>query len=751
MDNEQPTTKLLLTVSGGLEELAEKQLRSCFKQLSQLSWKKGPSGSQVYLSLPFHTTIASEIAEAVNHLDFVEYAFVQLESLYICSDNTGNEGNIPVLLKQLEQATTRTKRTSVDLCKTICESFAGDPSCAVGLERLPGILLRTPDISSLSTTPSASVAFDDFAVNTVYTQSNVAQAVVETICEFCNEYYPFCHEKDTLWLDAGSGNGALLDHLPTKNSVGVDTHPMSSRVLKMDFLKLTRIFLKKKFPEYKHLFVISNPPFSLSSRGDYTPIVQFINHSLDALNAQIVAVICPSKFARKRIWRSLDITDNAQLLGRFFLPENAFLNPSTGQTIHIHSYCLIFGKTGTTSHNETELRIAPKTGVYVSAKRDKGCFPNLCTADLTMAIVAGLTKVGMELVAERKARYMLHAKLVDSSLLELWWHLNPHRPCSLVNSSSIQVPNHSLGWLSVSCKPAIALAMSSIALSKEKEEDGKKCRVAVNLMSGEGTIELEASRAVPHSFFLLSGDKSFGRALKTTQRIQYLKTHSHHCPIVDVVVWDAQNLPLRRGIADAVLADLPFQGSLQKVHQEPVVGTTRKTTQQPLSLNYSQVLLHACRILKSKGQAALLSPDFKALQHASGGFNWSPLGYSRSINVGGLSGKLFLMERREACSKDVSMWVPSTASDLSACILDMANKACNSEASEELERLSIQTPLVTSVHLHSTYYHTHKQSFTHCYRIQFADQIRNVYAKQLEQQIRGRLMEEKMLEGMSLR
>lgn len=743
--------KLLLTVSGGLEDLAERQLRSCFAHVSQLSWRKGPSGSQLYLSLPSNPTIASEIAEAVKQLDFVEYVYLQVEDLVIVRECTDCEGEQPILMEEVEQAAATTTPAFMHLCKEVCETLERGPCYAVGLEGLSGKLLRTPEVPHPSCNIPASVVSDDFVVNTVYTRSHVAQVVVDSIQEFCSEYFPSYRGSDILWLDAGSGQGALLDHLPAPNSIGVDTEPSSSRVLQMDFLKVTRSFLQHKFPQYQHLFVVSNPPFSLSSRGDYTPIVQFINHSLDKLRAEIVAVICPTKFARRRIWQSLDLTESAQLLGRFTLPDNAFYNPSTGTMVHIHSCCLIFGRVDLTRNNTAGLSVDCKSGVYVSAKRDKGCFPYFSTADLTLAVVKGLTKVGVELVPERKAHYMLHAKLVDPNLLELWCIINPHRPCSVINSSSIHVPNHSLGWLSISCKPAIALAMASIAMTKEKEDDGKKCHVAVNLMSGEGTIEIEATRAVPHSFFLISGDKNFSRALKTSQHVKDLRRHSSMRSIVDVVVWDAQNLPLRQGVVDAVFADLPFQGSLKNVHQEPAIGTSTKVAQKSLSLNYSKVLRHACRILSSNGRAALLSPDFKALRHASGGFNWSPLWQSKTVNLGGLSGKLFLMERRAPWSKDVSMWVPSTSSDMSAWILDIANNACTADASEELGRLSLQTPPVTSVHLQSTYYHAHQQSLSHCYRIRFDDQIRNFHTKHLEQVIRIRLAQAKIMEGTTLR
>eukprot|EP00980_Cylindrotheca_fusiformis_P012116 scaffold2927_cov143-Cylindrotheca_fusiformis.AAC.6 len=695
MSNE--AIRLLLTVSGGLEDLAERQLRSCFTEIMESTWQKGPSGSQLYLSLPSSQTTPARIAETIHELNFVEYVYLRLDFVTFAIESVEREEDLPLLLEQLEQAAARIAPSSMNLCKTVCESMADKSSPAVGSEGLPGVLLPTPHSFESSASVPSIESSEEFAVNPVYTQSHVAQVVVDTILEFCIEYYPSCKEKDDLWLDAGSGNGALLGHLPLPNSIGVDTNPLSTRVLQMDFLKLTTSFLKTRMPDYRRLFVVSNPPFSLSNRGDYTPIVQFINHSIDALQAEIVAVICPSKFARIRIWRALDLTKKAQLLGRFLLPENAFYNPATGKVVHIHSYCLIFGRAGIAdTEKEPGESHESKNGAYISSKRDKGHFPYLSTADLTAAIAKGLAKAGVELVAERKARYMLQAKLLYPNVLELWYLVNPRQPCSLANSCSMQVPNHSLGWLSISCKPPIALALASKAMNNDEGDDDTRCPVAVNLMGGEGTIELEACRAVSHSYFLLSGDKSFYRALKNSQHVQTFKKHSHRNLLIDFVVWDAQNLPLRPGIADAVLADLPFQGSRKKIHQEPVVGASSEDSKHSLPLDYSTVLRHACRILKPKGRAALLSPDFKALRHAAGGFNWRPLWYSNTINLGGLSGKLYVMERQSPCSKDLSMWVPSNTSDMSAWIQAAANSACDEENLEEVGRLSLQTPPVTS-------------------------------------------------------
>jgi len=294
--------------------------------------------------------------------------------------------------------------------------------------------------------------------------------------------------------------------------------------------------------------------------------------------------------------------------------------------------------------------------------------------------------------------------------------------------------------------------MASRGLNAGKD-DCSESRLAINLMSGEGTIELEASRAVGHSFFLISGDKSQTNAQKTVNRIRTLERISRRRLLTDVVVWDAQNLPLRRGIADAIFSDLPFQGSLKKTHQVPITGKAQQPAlAKPFgtkfsSLSYPKVLREVSRVLKAKGRAALLSPDPKALRHASSLFHWSQSGYGANINLGGLSAKLFLMERKGACTKDLSMWVPPSTNDISSWILGRVKTVCKKDGDRQLD----QIPFVTNVHLYSTFFHKKKESLSHCYRIVFDDMVRNVEAKQVEQLIRKGLEGDLLEKGITLR
>ncbi|KAL3791092.1 hypothetical protein HJC23_012077 [Cyclotella cryptica] len=750
MDDE---VKLLLTVSGGLEALAETQIQDQFNEvLLEHTWHKRTSGSQLYLNLRRvkhdDNDILNVIVSSMQQLDFVEYAFILVDSFDISNEYSEeiDDRRAARILGLIQEATSKIPKGSIDFCKRVCDLLDKQPlsHVDVGLGALPGVLLPTPDVPASESTDSISNACcQSFAVNTIYTQKGVSEVVVQTIIEFLHQYDQNYTNGEVLWVDAGSGDGSLLENLPKQRSIGVDTHPTSPVVHHMDFLELTRNWLVQRTPKFERLYVISNPPFSVSSRGDYSPIVRFINHSFDILRAEFVAVICPSKFARERIWESLGLTEQSHLWGRFLLPQNSFYDPSTGKAVHIHSICLIFGNHQMPSYNSET--ITSTAGAYISAKRDKGSFRSISTAQLTTAVVSGLAKTGMELVAERHARYMLNAKLLDSSF-QLWWQVNYLRPCSSGNSNSAKIKNHSLGWISLSVKPAISLALSSLAI--RQEIDNRKSHVVVNLMSGEGTIELESSRAVDYPFFMIAGDRRLDCVFQTSKRIASLKSSSNCSPLVDLVVWDAQNLPLRKGFADAVIGDLPIQGTSRKAHQQPTIGTTDGAPVGPSgALSYSLVLGETCRILRPKGRAALISVDYRSLGGACKKFNWSLLDHGTSINLGGLTGKMYVLERNEPCTKDLCLSVPLGSEDFSSWILSLSISAFENANDNNSDRKTNQP--VAEVQLLNSFLPANNHFLRHCYRITFDDQIRNAGAKLLEKEIR-RVVETNLMEGMSL-
>uniref|UniRef100_A0A7S4TA84 Uncharacterized protein n=1 Tax=Ditylum brightwellii TaxID=49249 RepID=A0A7S4TA84_9STRA len=367
------------------------------------------------------------------------------------------------------------------------------------------------------------------------------------------------------------------------------------------------------------------------------------------------------------------------------------------------------------------------------------------------------------------------------AILDLLLLLNPEKPLSLANSISQNISMHSLGWIATSVKPVIAHAMTSLSIDKVTEENchsndnaRKNVSLVINAMSGEGTIELESQNDKTHSFFMISGDKNRVAAAQTAARLYELNNNNNTSalksrtrPLVDMVIWDAQNIPLRDDIADVFLADLPFAGSTKKIHQEPSctkksehISLSTKSSSSP-SLDYRRVMTQAIQVMRSGGTAALLSTDTKALGHAIGGLHWSTVTKICGINVGGLSGQLSLMKKHQPSFKDLSMWVTNDTLDLCSILLRYAEKAiCKFYLDDNLKmrELSIDDDddntrsqnnircghnngntfknLVVSVQLHDSFYHEKKRMFSQCYRFWFDGLVTNIQAKTLEQYIR---------------
>jgi hypothetical protein len=339
--------------------------------------------------------------------------------------------------------------------------------------------------------------------------------------------------------------------------------------------------------------------------------------------------------------------------------------------------------------------------------------------------------------------------------------------------------------------------------------------VVVDAMCGEGTLELEAfDSSRPASYFLLSGDKCEEVVSVAKERLQSVRscsrndTSSSPCsnaqfqgsrsaPLqVDFVVWDAQRLPLRDGIADAFLGDLPIAGAcgskrLNKRHQEPRMDLGSRfrggdggeqPDQSEVPVDYQKATIQALRILvPGSGRAALVSVDSNSLARAilamTGHFR---ILHRNNVTIGGLPGKMFLLQRRQPPTKDISVWLPPSLipsgkidgpansrtcggtvklfsagyrEDLSSAFLEMATKSCkgfwiddflalHQSASTDHCQLDgrFHRTLVHRVELIDVYTNTDKDDrISHCYRISFDALLSNHQAKILEKVIRSGL------------
>ena len=162
-------------------------------------------------------------------------------------------------------------------------------------------------------------------------------------------------------------------------------------------------------------------------------------------------------------------------------------------------------------------------------------------------------------------------------------------------------------------------------------------------------------------------------------------------------------------------------------------------------------MAEAVRVLRPGGRAVLLSPDADAVGRAARSFHWSPSWRSSSVNLGGLSAKLAVMERRDSCYKDATAWVREDGGDMSEVLMTIANEACSKYSIDEYHLLQKSSStdsrrfqknnLVDRVELQNTYFNKETDMLSHCYRFVFDDRLTNYQAKLLEKCVRAAVVE----------
>ncbi|KAI2489440.1 tRNA (guanine) methyltransferase [Fragilaria crotonensis] len=403
----------------------------------------------------------------------------------------------------------------------------------------------------------------------------------------------------------------------------------------MDFLSVTHEWILEKALLTNHtdevathgfpLCILSNPPFAENSRGDYSAVVKFINHALN-LDADYIGLIVPDKFARQRVWQSLGMNPRAHLLARCLLPEDSFYDPSSLSCRRINTYFLFFNLkgsptvplTGTFQDDADESLLVPR--ITVQGKRSKGDFPWINTAELRDAVACSLRSTGFEMNASGKSSLVLSAELKalnsngtssgnicasksQATAVTRQLHLASHSRTQPWMAFQLQShPRHSPCLTFRTSTQSLRTLVNADSTAWTSEELGhEECGIILNAMCGEGTIELESQDLQPR-FFMIAGDKSEDAVRRTAERLASLHGRQDALqerrwrPPVDLVVWDAQRLPLRSGIVDVFLADLPFVGGKAKKHQEPSIsGNALDNT-----LDYKRVMAQAARVLKCR-------------------------------------------------------------------------------------------------------------------------------------------------------
>ena len=784
--------RLRCSVSGGLEALAEREAHSHFQDADIVWLNRGKAGSQLEINCKFFNSMACAVLASVLRFRYIEYVYLEVASVEV-GGNEEDEAHLMLNIRRNAAALLPAENFNacINVWRT-AQSLLSDRQ-DLGLESPPGELLPSLNIKESDQAKiqheRSNGDFRTFIVNTIYTKANVAEAVVCAFRRLVNLNSPEYLDDRVLWLDAGAGSGSLLQYLPKRNRIGIDIQPsLNPEIHIIDFFNVSKKWLIENSPQNpgynpvdqdSPLCILSNPPFALHSRGDYTPIVKFINHAVQ-LEASYIGLIVPEKFARQRLWRSLGMSSRANLIARSLLPNDSFYDPSTHSSRHINSYFLFFGIdesprgdliTSFARISEKPVQTEPR--ILVHGKRNKGDFPCISSTELRNVVVNRLYDIDTPFMASDTSSVTVSVELKKARgipLVEVYVLLNPKQPLSLANCSSRRIPEHSLGWLSCSVAPPIAFAMLDLVMTNVHSFSSRlrgdrpsdmtypkaspdDCGIGVNLMCGEGTIELE-SQGRPTSCFIISGDISEDSVKRTASR---LRSHhdclhdvnnvkGHQQTRIDFVLWDAQRLPLRSGIADFLLADLPFVGSKLKPHQEPTLSGKAIRS----SLDYHRVMAQVVRVLRCKGRASLLSADTKALTHATQAFSqfWCVL-WSTNINMGGLAAKLHLIEKHKQSSKDFSVWIArgGDVAAISETLKMIVIEACSGFYQDNNLELKVHRgestvpngSLVWDVKLMSTYNNNERCIVSHCYRVWFDSSVSNTQSKQLEKMIRNRI------------
>ena len=154
----------------------------------------------------------------------------------------------------------------------------------------------------------------------------------------------------------------------------------------------------------------------------------------------------------------------------------------------------------------------------------------------------------------------------------------------------------------------------------------------IDPMCGGASIPIEGALAFPEAYYMC-GDNHEKAIARTVSNLSH---HENKLPI-DAFQWDATCLPLKDGCIDVVITDLPFGKRMGSQFNNRTL--------------YPQFLEEMARICRPKwGRAVILTQDknnfFKTVQRF--GKLWkNPR--TLHINIGGLAGSVFVLQRTALC------------------------------------------------------------------------------------------------------
>jgi hypothetical protein len=230
---------------------------------------------------------------------------------------------------------------------------------------------------------------------------------------------------------------------------------------------------------------------------------------------------------------------------------------------------------------------------------------------------------------------------------------------------------------------------------------------------------------MPKAFFII-GDVD-PAALETTQSNianHILPDLSHS---IDLVMWDACNLPLRSACIDRIITDLPFSKQVVRIrHAQQVLMPSTSTPSVPLSgmSVYESMMDESTRVLRYEtGKAVMISADTMNITHNSKKVRFWGTDVVRKVMIGGMPGVIIATSMRERPHVDVSFWFPAFefALDVDGNTADTPIHPRDADlCSAALTALSKEVcgdRVVESIELVDEFYQRESQRKSRCFRV----------------------------------
>ena len=207
----------------------------------------------------------------------------------------------------------------------------------------------------------------------------------------------------------------------------------------------------------------------------------------------------------------------------------------------------------------------------------------------------------------------------ENASVEVWLTIHGRRAwCGLrLSDRTMRHRSYKLEHLPASLRPTVAAAMVRLLHPRPKQ-------IILDPLCGAGTLLAElldawrrtrVSRDRP-DIFVLGGDIDSGALRAARGNLQRLGPCS-------LIRWDATRLPLPDHCVDGIFSNPPFGKQLGRAEE--------------MRSFYAALIRELNRVLRTRGQAALLVSDFNALKEAASKLGWQLVRQFRTRILGQLA------------------------------------------------------------------------------------------------------------------